>query len=443
MAEILIVDDDQSIAAAFERFLAHEGHGYAIASNAEEAFKLVGERGPDLVVMDIRMPGVDGLQTLQELRRRYPDVHVVMMTAYGTSQTSIDAIRAGAFEYLTKPLDLDQLRAVIQQVVTANESRRRRAAPGPAPDATGVKLVGDAPAMQQVYKMIGRLATLDVPALLLGERGTGKQLVAATIHENSMRAGQPFRTIDCAALGDGVRETDLVGGEPGTLHLASVHALSRPLQIALARALSDGRGRPASFQRVIASTDADLAAQAAGGSFDRDLYETLGLITLRLPPLRERREDIPLLVRHFLQLLSEELGRTITGVDDQVLARFREHGWPGNVRELEMVLRRACIIMRGDVVTLDDVADSLANQRFPARQELESALCRAVRTSLQERLVETAGRAGTSAYHDIVSLVEATLVKEGLTITGGNQVKAADLLGVNRATLRKKASGDP
>jgi DNA-binding NtrC family response regulator len=442
MAEILVVDDDQSIATAFERFLTHEGHGCTIASNAEEAVRLVGERDPDLVVMDIRMPGVDGLQTLQELRKCYPDVPVVMMTAYGTSQTSIDAIRAGAFEYLTKPLDLDQLRSVIDHVVAANESRRRSASRGEPQAQIPVKLVGDAPSMQLVYKMIGRLSTLDVPALVLGERGTGKELVAATIHDNSARAQQRFRTVDCAALTDAVLEHDVFGDPSGTLHLASVQALPRALQASLARLLGEARTRPGAAPRVIASTDHDLAEQFETGAFNRALYEALGVIALRLPPLREHREDIPLLVRHILQRLNEELGRAIASVDDQVLSRFHEHGWPGNIGELESVMRRACIVTRGDMITLADIGASLSDARFPGRHEVESTLARAVRTALQERLVQTAGRAGSSVYHDIVALVESTLVKEGLTITGGNQVKAADLLGVNRATLRKKASGD-
>jgi len=174
MADILVVDDDQSIATAFERFLQHEGHSCTVASNVEDAVRLVGEIDPDLVVMDIRMPGVDGLQGLEQLRGRYPGVDVVMMTAYGTSQTSIDAIRGGAFEYLTKPLDLDQLRSVIGRALAARESRRRAVAPGVTePEGTPqlhVGLVGETPAMQDVYKMIGRLATIDVPALVVGEQ---------------------------------------------------------------------------------------------------------------------------------------------------------------------------------------------------------------------------------------------------------------------------------
>src|SRR6185436_12613016 len=184
MAEILVVDDDQAVATAFERFLKHEGHVCTLASNGEDALRLAGERDPDLVVMDIKMPGVDGLQTLQQLRSRFPDLYIVMMTAYGTSQTSIDAIRAGAFEYLTKPLDLDQLRGVIRQALAAKESRERSASPEHhEPLHPQVKLIGETPAMQEVYKMIGRLATIDVPALIVGERGTGKELVVATIHD--------------------------------------------------------------------------------------------------------------------------------------------------------------------------------------------------------------------------------------------------------------------
>jgi two-component system nitrogen regulation response regulator GlnG len=186
----------------------------------------------------------------------------------------------------------------------------------------------------------------------------------------------------------------------------------------------------------------DLLEHVEQGTVSRSLYEALAIITLKLPLLSEHREDIPQLVRHFLQRLNEELGRTIRSVDDAVIARFHEHAWPGNVGELESVMRRACIVARGDVITTADVEESLSNARFPGRQEVESTLTRAVRTALQERLVEAAGRPNSSVYHDIVTLVESTLVKEGLTITDGNQVKAADLLGVNRATLRKKASGD-
>jgi DNA-binding NtrC family response regulator len=435
MAEILVVDDDQSIATAFERFLRHEGHVCTVASNAEDAVRLVAERDPDLVVMDIRMPGVDGLQTLQQLRSLYPDVYVVMMTAYGTSQTSIDAIRAGAFEYLTKPLDLDQLRTVIAHALAARRSRERASVEADVPPSPQVRLVGEAPAMQEVYKMIGRLATNDVPALIVGERGTGKELVAATIHANSGRREGPFVTVDCATLDDATLESELRAAAGGTLHLAEVHALSRPLQARLLRA-----ARSAPTPRLVASTARATAELVEDESFNREFYELLAVITLRVPPLRERREDIALLVRSFTERFNEELNRAIKGVDEQVLQRFQEHDWPGNVGELESVVKRACIITRGDVITPADIGGSLSENRFAGRQDAESALCRAARVALQERLVDTTAAAEASAFHDIVSLVETTLVKEALSITNGNQVKASELLGLNRATLRKKVS---
>ena len=447
MAEILVVDDDQSIATAFERFLRHEGHVCTLASNAEDAMRLVAERDPDLVVMDIRMPGVDGLQTLQALRSQFPNLFVVMMTAFGTSQTSIDAIRAGAFEYLTKPLDLDQLRTVIRRALAAKASQDASVAGGEEASADPhVTLVGEAPAMLEVYKMIGRLATIDVPALVLGEHGTGKELVVATIHENSARRDLPFVTVDCATLPEAALEAALASETTGTVHLASVHALPRARQGQLARALSDGRGRaavpPASAPRVIASTDQDLPALIESGAFSRQVYEALAVISLRLPPLRERREDVPLLVRHFIHRMNGELGRTIKGADDQVLRRLQDHDWPGNVGALASVMKRACIVTRSDIITLEDIGESLSDTRLPGRQDAESALCRAVRVALEERLVEAASGAPSSVFHDLVGLVETAIVREGLVITNGNQVKASELLGVNRATLRKKAFGD-
>jgi DNA-binding NtrC family response regulator len=432
------VDDDQSVATAFERFLRHEGHSCLLASNAEDALRMVDERRPALAFMDVRMPGVDGLQALKTLRGRYPDVYVVIMTAHGTSQTSIDAMRAGAFEYVNKPLDLDELRAVIRHALSAKAG---------LPDASALThprlaLVGDSAAMQEVFKLIGVLAANDVPALVTGERGTGKELVVATIHDNSARREQPFVTIDCANLAPDAVDLELARVETGFVHLAGVHALPRPAQMRVLRMLRDEAGRsvprvPARI-RVVASTDRDLIAAVQEGSFSLELQELLAVITVRLAPLRDRREDIPPLVRHFIQRFNEELSRNITGVDDATLRRLSEHGWAGNAAELESVLKRACIVARGDVITLADLGDSLSGGRALGRQGAESALARAARTTLHERLVEASG-GGVSLYHDIVEVVETALVDEALIVTNGNQVKASELLGVNRATLRKKA----
>jgi two-component system nitrogen regulation response regulator GlnG len=448
MADILVVDDDQSIATAFEHFLRFEGHECRLASNAEDAVRLIGERQPTLIMMDVRMPGVDGLQALRDIRSRFPGVYVVMMTGYGTSQTSIDAIREGAYDYLTKPLDLDELREVIRKALATQQTSDNTAAPaidaGPQP-----ALVGETAAMREVYKVIGRLAAIDVPALVVGEHGTGKQLVIATIHDNSPRRDRPFVSIDCTAVPEASLEAELFERATGTVELAGVEALTLSLQARLARALGEGaRGTAAGAAtgrlraRVIASTDQDLPALVAAGTVSRELYHALSVITLHLPALRDRRDDIPLLVRHLIQRFNADLNRTVKGVDETVARMLQEHEWPGNVGELESVIKRACILARGDVITADEVGQTLAGEPMPARQEVESALVRAVRTALQERLVDSSSTEESSVFHDIIDLVETALVKEALTITNGNQLKAAGILGVNRATLRKKMPGD-
>jgi DNA-binding NtrC family response regulator len=440
MADILVVDDDQSIASALEKFLRFEGHACTLASNADEALRLVGERLPDLVIMDVRMPGVDGLEALEVMRRTHPSLQVVIMTAHGTSQTSIDAMRAGAFEYVTKPFDLDQVRAVIARVMAAKPLRE--AQEQDADTQADVSLVGDTPAMRDIYKMIGMLAAETVPALIVGEHGTGKELVAATIHRNSLRAREPFVAVDCATLPPEAIEAEMLAAGAGTLYLAEVTALPRLLQARVARLLSPKPvgGADAAAPRVLASTERPIEKQVESGAFSRELFDLLSVVTLSLPPLRNRLADIPALVTHLIRRFNAELNREIVGVDDQVLARFREHHWPGNVQELASLLKRAAIVGRGALITADQIDPTRRDHRTPDRSELESALTLATKLALQERLVEMPTGAESAVFHDIVGLVETALVKEALTITNGNQVKASTLLGVNRATLRKRTA---
>ncbi len=437
MADILVIDDDQSIARAFERFLKHDKHEYRVASSAEEGLRLLAERVPDLVFLDVRMPGVDGLQALPMMRAQYPAADVVIMTAHGNSKTLIEAMRAGAFDLLPKPLDVDQLRGIIGKVTAAQAVRAKVAAAGEADEFEGSALVGDSPAMLDVFKLIGRLATLDVPALVAGERGTGKRMVVAAIHSNSARAGSPLTVIDCGGPDLADEMQPLVDRMlTGTVHLSNVDALPARDQSRLAALLRDRSSvQPA---RLIASTGLDLAELVDRTEFNRDLFEELAVITLHLPALRERRDDIPLLVSFLLRRLSRELGRSVQGVDAAVTRQFREHSWPGNIAELSNVLRRAGILSSTGVITPDDLGDSLSVRRDSVRRSSDSSLARAAREALRERLATAAGP-DASAYHDVISVVEDALVQEALDITDGNQVKAAELLGVNRTTLRKKA----
>ena len=440
MAEILVVDDDQSIVAAFRRFLADERHRARFAGSAADALALIAEQKPDLVIMDVRMPGVDGLQALQEMRSIHPDLFVVIMTAYGTSQTSIEAIRSGAFEYLKKPLDLEELREVIGKALAAQKISR-----GAEPQAVAgerpIDLVGQTPAMLDIYRVIGRLSTNDVPALIAGERGTGKELVAETIHGNSARRELPFVTIDCrSASEEAVAEAFAEWG--GTVLFINIGALGAAAQSFLMRAMRESQGRHSPtagrmLPRVLASTDVDLREAVKNGSFDRELHETLSVITISIPPLRDRRDDIPLLVAHLIRRFNGELNRTIKGVDATVAEKFQEHAWPGNVRELEVVLKRACILARADVITVDDLGSGLGAQ--PAFQSQSDAAVRgSVTSALHERLRQATDDKNASPFHDVVDLVETVLVEEALKLTKGNQVKAAEILRVNRATLRKK-----
>lgn len=436
MADILVIDDDQAIARAFERFLTLERHEFRIAGSAEEGLRLLSERVPNLIFLDVRMPGLDGLQALPLIREQCPDADVVIMTGHSSSQTSIDAMRAGAFDLLIKPLGLDQLRAIIARVIAAQQVRARLQARPLASDVADVGLVGESPAMHAVFKTIGRLATVDVPALIVGERGTGKRVVVATIHANSPRSGEPLTVIECRGPG-GPEELQAVLNRSvtGTVQLATVEAMPLREQARLAAALRDTTAPLRA--RVLASTEMDLAALVEQGDFNRDLYEAIAVVTVRLPPLRERRDDIPLLVDVLLRRLSAELGRTIRGVDGHVEQRFREHSWPANIIELSNVLRRAAILSATDVITIDDLGDSLTTQPRPPRLA-DSDLARAARAALASRLAAGVGP-DESAYHLVVSEVEEVLVQEALNITQGNQVKAAELLGVNRTTLRKRA----
>lgn len=443
MADILVVDDDQSIATAFRAFLEEDRHHVRVASSAADGLRQIAERAPDLVIMDVRMPGIDGLQALQDIRGRFPDLYVVMMTAYGTSQTSIEAIRSGAFDYVTKPLDLDELRAVIAKALAAQRIPAvEDPSSGGSPAEMLVDLVGQTPVMLDLYKVIARLTTNDVPALISGERGTGKQLVAETIHDNSARRDEPFAALDCATLTEPAIAA-IFEGDAGTILLVDVEAMPAALQSRLARALRDqGRSTAATAQRprarVLASTTRDLAEETRQGNFNRELFNALSVIQIQLPPLRERRSDIPRLVGHLVKRFNAELNRAIKGVDPLVSERLNEYAWPGNVRELQTVIKRACILARGDVITIDDLGDSLSAARLGPRPEADAELRTAVAKALQDRVLGAAPSRASSAFHDIVDVVEATLVQEALTMTNGNQVKASEMLGVNRATLRKK-----
>jgi DNA-binding NtrC family response regulator len=454
MADILIVDDDEEICAAFRQFLGEIGHTPHVASNALGALDLMEKHRPKLVIMDIRMPGMDGLEVLPRLREIAPDTPVVIMTAHGSSQTSIEAIRLGAFEYLTKPLDLDVVRPLIDRALDSQRLSRdadlRDEALDPEEEEStrraAVTLVGSSPPMQAVYKRIGLLASNDAPVLVTGEKGVGKKRVARTIHFNSERKDDPLiyaaaRQHSEEALEDKIFHKQRPDAQArATILLEDVDVLSANLQAKLLALLQDHSAlgaKPLAGTRVIATTTKTLSDEVEEGRFSAELSEALQVLPLRLPPLQERLEDLPELISFFIRECNEEFATAIRGIDPDAEAELATQSWPGNIAQLQIVTKRACLLARGEVLTPHDLHEAqteAANQPLTASS---TSLKEAVREALAQQL-DDSDAADRAPFHEIVAQVEAALIQEALQRTSSNQVQSAKLLALNRATLRKK-----
>jgi DNA-binding NtrC family response regulator len=470
MARILVADDEPSICEAFAAVLATEGHEALIASNGRDAVDLARTARPDAVFLDVRMPGLDGLAALKEIRAFDRDVPVIVMTAYGTLDTAAEALRNDAFDYLGKPLELAKIRQLLRRALHA------RTAPGAAtvplePATTAPvqprQLVGQSPAMQEIFKRIILLADNELGVLVQGESGTGKELVARAVHTSGRRAAEPFVAINCAAIPETLMESELFGHErgaftdakqsrpgrfelagQGTLFLDEISELPIALQSKLLRVLQErtfervGGNTPIVFKaRLVCATNRELAAEVAAGRFREDLFHRINLVTLNMPPLRERRDDIAELVRSLLAEANREAGKSIAAVEQAVLDHLRTQDWPGNVRELEHVIKRAVLTSRGSTLTVHDLEfDAGASPAVP-----EAALERiltpldAVAAALVGRGV-AAGETPPPIHDAAVSRLDRALIAKALEATGGNQVAAARLLGISRSTLRSKIS---
>lgn len=461
MARVLVVDDEKAICDAFRAFLTLSGHESSIASNGKDAIDLVRLQRPDVVFLDVQMPGMTGLEALKILQRERADLPVIIMTAYGTMQTAIEAVREGAFDYVTKPVDLDQIRITLRRALDA---RPAAGATKTVPLAEPGTLIGNSAAMQEVFKLIGLLTTNDFTVLLTGESGVGKEVVAQAIHNHSDRKAHPFVAINCAAIPETLIDSELFGhergaftgadsrrkgrfelAEQGTLFLDEIGELPLVLQGKLLRVLQEkvfervGSGETLPVRaRIITATNRDLSEAIAHGHFREDLYYRLKLISVPVPALRQRRGDISLLAYHFLALASAELNRVVDTFDAQAEARLNTYLWPGNVRELEHCVKRAALICKGGRITLADLDLPLASEA-PCAIEGLIPLRRAAADAL--RLAHVSGIDNVHAgnlFHHIVQEVEHELVDEALRLTDGNQVAAARLLGLHRTTMRNK-----
>ncbi len=458
MSKILVVDDEPDVHYSFRRLLANEKHEILSASSGEEALELLGREGVDLVLMDVRMGGLSGLETLQRIKERHPKLPVIIMTAYGTTDTAIESMKHGAYDYVQKPFDIPKLKAVIASGLSLSKSVRevvRFPLSGRMPE-TGEAIVGRSEVMQELYKRIGQVAPSNVTVLLTGERGTGKELVARAVYQHSRRAKKPYLPLNCAAIPMELLESELFGHEKGaftgaqhrrigkleqchggTLFLDEVGDMPLATQAKLLRVLQDktfervgGNERIQVDVRFIVATNRDLQSLIREGRFRPDLHDRLNVVRIHLPPLRERKEDIPLLVDYFLHRFRKELGRNVRGISRKALQRLVDHDWPGNVRELQNVLQRAVVLARGE--TLDEPDIQLGPQEGIQPWEAELGELRQHLKALF-RISRSSGGAV-----DLLAQMEREMILEALEEARGNQSQAARLLGINRNTLRNK-----
>jgi nitrogen regulation protein NR(I) len=463
MPSLLIVDDEPNLRSALKKRLQSSELRVLTADLAGECIDLVKTERPDVMILDVRLPDMSGLDAFDHIREIDPRLPVIIVTAYSTTETAIDAMKRGAFEYLLKPIDIHQLREVVAKAVALSRMRRQPAVSERADDdAAADPLVGHSPPMQEVYKAIGRIAPEDVNVLITGESGTGKELVARAVYHHSQRSGKPFSAINCAALPEGLLESELFGHERGsftgaerqrigkfeqahggTLFLDELGDMSLGTQAKVLRLLQDGRfervGGNETIQtdvRVVAATNQNLDAKIAAGEFRQDLLYRLNGFTIRLPPLRERLDDLPLLIEHFLRLANRETTKRATTVSPETLQILEAYDWPGNVRELQSVIRYAVVHAVSEVITPECLPETC---RTPLVQsdllraftpDERSALARFVRRMLH------AGQA--EIYRHVQSAMDRVALEEVLRHVRGNQVHASERLGMSRTTLRAK-----
>ena len=459
---VLIVDDEPSICWGFREFLTDEGYDVNVASSAEEAFRITAKVRPDVVFLDVRLPGVDGLAAMPRLREQIGDTPIIVITAFGNLETAVRALAGGAFDYLWKPFDLDQASAVLQRALESAAGRKAEPSEtAAAAVATPGELVGSSPVMQRVFKQIALVASSDVPVLITGESGTGKELVARAIHRHSRRCDGPFLPVCLAALSPTLVESELFGhvrgaftgsthdrqgllelAAGGTVLLDEIGDTTPVLQVKLLRMLEqreiapvgDARPRPIDV-RIVAATNRLLPELIRAGQFREDLFFRLGVFQIELPPLRERAEDVLLLAEHFLARVRAP-GATLH-LSEAAKAELCRRSWPGNVRELRNALEHASILARGGIIGREHLPPVTA--RVAVEPE---TLEQKVRQQIAEWAATRALAAGSNATPDLheqfLQLTEPPLLRALLEHCENNRAAAAEMLGLHRATLRQK-----
>jgi two-component system nitrogen regulation response regulator GlnG len=467
MSKLLLIDDEEDIRYSIQRIFDSPEVELATAASGEEGLKVIPKFKPDLVLMDVRMTGMTGLETLRRIRQSDPKLLVILMTAYGTTQTAIEAMKLGAYDYLLKPFDIPKLKEIVANAFKAARDMKQVVSYEPLLESEDYDLgiVGRSEPMQQVFKLIGQVAGTDATALITGESGTGKELVARAIYHHSNRATQPFLAVNCAAIPEQLLESELFGHERGsftgataqrigkfeqcnlgTIFLDEIGDMTPPTQTKILRVLQSGTfervggNEPLQVNvRVIAATNKPLEAAVAARQFREDLFYRLNVVRIQIPPLRDRRDDIPLLVNYFVNKLGHEHQRPPKSVAASVIKMLERYHWPGNVRELENAIRRAHVMAKSDAILLADLPPEINGGTSGGSPMPHSGLpgesVSADAAALARQLFQWAKR---DPKLKVIPAVERELVIQALKETNDNQVHAAKLLGITRATLRKR-----
>jgi two-component system nitrogen regulation response regulator GlnG len=468
MPVILVVDDEPGIQHAFQRAFRGGDTAVQSATTAAEAVAAITRNRPDVVVLDVRLPDATGLETFHRVRAIDARIPVILITGHGTTDLAIEAIKEGAYEYLLKPLELSELRSVLERALQTSRLMRVPARMPEVEDAppAGDLLLGKCPAMQEVYKAIGRVAGQDVTVLILGESGTGKELVARAIYQHSKRAKMPFLAVNCAAIPENLLESELFGHEKGaftgadrrrvgkfeqchggTMFLDEVGEMTPLTQAKILRIIQEqafervgGNETIQTDVRLIAATNAELEKMTEDGRFRKDLYFRLNVFTISLPPLRERGDDIGLLVDHFLKRFGRELGKPVQSVDPAVTEYLRAYPWPGNVRELQSVLKQAVLRMSGPVLLPDYLPQQVTGRPAVAKAESVSEPVAAGGGAFDwdEFVGSRIAAASENLYAESLERMEREVLVRVLRHTNGNQLQAARILGITRGSLRTK-----